>query len=404
MRWNSTRRVSPGGDHHPGSDRREEQADLDNGGLVRDLLVRYSSAREETVRGRLVELHTGLVRGLARRFAQRGEPLEDLVQVGFLGLILAIERFDPARGTEFTSFAVPTILGEIRRHFRGNAWSVRVPRRLQETYLRAMRAEDELAQELGRTPSLAEIACRLGLDPDRVLAALEVSPARRAVSLDIPAGVTDREQGVPLGERLGEPDGELARLEARMLLEQAMANLSPRERQVMTLRFVDQLSQREVAERLGVSPVQVVQLQRAALERARRDLGGAPSEGDHAAIRALTETIREDGVDPLRRAEALQDLRTRLGCAPWEEVGRVVGLTRRHIHHLLNVTRLPEEMREALRAGRLSEKHARALLLLRDSRPCQATIWQRIRTQHVSGDAALRMARELRDERMARCA
>jgi RNA polymerase sigma-B factor len=308
-------------------------------GKVRDLLVRYSSAREETVRERLVELHTGLVRGLARRFAHRGEPLEDLEQVGFLGLILAIERFDPARGTEFTSFAVPTILGEIRRHFRGNAWSVRVPRRLQETYLRAMRAEDELAQELGRMPSLAEIACRLCLDPDRVLAALEVSPARRAVSLDTPAGVTDREQGVALGERLGEPDGELARLEARMLLEQAMANLSPRERQVMTLRFVDQLSQREVAERLGVSPVQVLQLQRAALERARRDLGGAPSEGDDAAIRALTETIREDGVDPLRRAEALADLRTRLGCAPWEEVGRVVGLTRRHIHHLLNVTR-----------------------------------------------------------------
>src|SRR4029077_1513862 len=172
-----------------------------------------------------------------------------------------------------------------------------------------------------------------------------------------------------------------------------MANLSSRECQVMTLRFVDQLSQREVAERLGVSPAQVVQLQRAALERARRDLGGAPSEGDDAATRALTETIREDGVDPLRRAEALQDLRPRLGGAPGEEGGRVVGLTRRHIHHLLNVTRLPEEMREALRAGRLTEKHARALLLLRDSRQCQAIVWQRIRTQQVSGDAALRMAR-----------
>ncbi|HEX3607127.1 MAG TPA: SigB/SigF/SigG family RNA polymerase sigma factor [Candidatus Dormibacteraeota bacterium] len=362
------------------------------------LLVRYSVSREEMIRERLVELHTGLVRGLARRFAHRGEPLEDLEQVGFLGLILAIERFDPARGTEFTSFAVPTIVGEIRRHFRGIAWSVRVPRLLQETYLRVRRSEDELSQELGRTPSVAEIALHLGLDPDRVLAALEVAPARRAVSLDTPAGVTDRERGMALRERLGEPDSELARLEARLLVEQAMANLTPRERRVMTLRFVSQLSQREVAERLGVSPVEVVQLQGAALERARRDLGGAAPEGDGEAIRSLTETIREDGVDPLRRAEALQDLRTRLGRATWEEVGRVVGLTRRHIHHLLNVTHLPEEMREELRTGRLSEKHARALLLVRDSRPCQATLWQRIRTQVVSGTAALRMAQQMRAE------
>jgi RNA polymerase sigma-B factor len=459
--------------------RPEESPELARRSQVRHLLAQYAADRDETVREQLVQLNAGLARAIARRFAHRGEPLEDLEQVGFLGLIQAIERFDLSRETEFTSFATPTIMGEIRRHFRECSWSVRVPRRLQESYLRAMRAEDQLTQELGRAPSVAEIATRIDLDPDELLAALEVSPARRALSLDAAVGGPDHADGTALGERLGGPDADLARSEARVLVGQAMAGLSPRERHVMALRFVEQLSQREVARRLGVTQVHVCRLQRAALERMRRDLGGAgetqavprwirmdavcaraeaphhrsapdatladltesirrrgilrplvvqetvdrgyeilagrrrwmvagllgmrtvpalvvPADQHGAAIWSLTETIQQEDVHALERAGALRDLRARLGSSSWDEVGWVVGLTRRHIHHLLNVTLLPSEMQEAVRTGELSEKHARALVLLRAAPADQAELWQRVRSQRLSGAATLRLARALR--------
>ena len=243
---------------------------------MRRLLREYAAHRDPAVRERLVELNSDLVRFIARRFANRGEPLEDIEQVGFLGLIQAIERFDPSLENEFSTFATPTIMGEIRRHFRDRSWSIRVPRRLQENYTRAMRAQEQLSQELGRQPSVAEIAARLGLETDEVLAALEVSPAQHTVSLDATRPGRDEEEGSELGERLGQEDDNLERVEMKALIEQAMAHLSPRERQIMLLRFVDQLPQTEVAKRLGISQMHVSRLQRAALERMRREFPEPP--------------------------------------------------------------------------------------------------------------------------------
>ncbi|MDB5065643.1 MAG: polymerase, sigma 28 subunit, Sig subfamily [Chloroflexi bacterium] len=243
---------------------------------MRRLLREYAAHRDPAVRERLVDLNGDLVRFIARRFANRGEPLEDIEQVGFLGLIQAIERFDPSLLNEFSTFATPTIMGEIRRHFRDRSWSIRVPRRLQENYTRAMRAQEQLSQELGRQPSVAEIAGRLGLEPDEVLAALEVSPAQHTISLDASRPGRDEEEGSELGERLGQEDENLERVEMKAVLEQAMAHLSPRERQIMLLRFFEQLPQTEVAKRLGISQMHVSRLQRAALERMRREFPEPP--------------------------------------------------------------------------------------------------------------------------------
>ena len=252
----------------PGPDPRRDE--------VRRLLREYRTSRDPSLRERLVELNADLVHFIARRFANRGEPLEDIEQVGFLGLIQAIERFDPSLENEFSTFATPTIMGEIRRHFRDRSWAVRVPRRLQENYLKVVRVRDQLTGELGRQPSIQEIAGRLQLDPDEVLAALEVSPAQHTISLDQPLAGTDPAEGLGLGDRLGQEDENLDRVEMKALVEQAMAHLTPREREIMVLRFFDQLPQTEVAKRLGISQMHVSRLQRAALEHMRREFPEPP--------------------------------------------------------------------------------------------------------------------------------
>jgi RNA polymerase sigma-B factor len=240
--------------------------------LVRRLLLEYHDTRQPAIRDQLVELNSDLVHFIARRFANRGEPLEDIEQVGFLGLIHAIERFDPSLGNEFSTFATPTIMGEIRRYFRDRSWAVRVPRRLQENLLRVNAVTQQLTGELGHSPSINEIAERAGLEPEDVLAALEVSPAQHTVSLEAaPAGRAD--ESITLGERLGVDDSNLDRVEMRSLLEQAMAHLNPREREIMALRFVEELPQTEVAKRLGISQMHVSRLQRAAVDHLRREMG-----------------------------------------------------------------------------------------------------------------------------------
>jgi RNA polymerase sigma-B factor len=243
---------------------------------VRRLLREYAASRDPDTRDRLVQLNSDLVHFIARRFANRGEPLEDIEQVGFLGLIQAIERFDPSLENEFSTFATPTIMGEIRRYFRDKSWAVRVPRRLQENYLRVVRSQDELARTLGHAPSIAEIAQHLGLEQDEVLAALEVSPAQHTVSLESTPGGGAVEEGTELGERIGREDENLERVEMKALLEQAMAHLTPRERQIMMLRFFEQLPQTEVAKRLGISQMHVSRLQRAALEHMRAEFPEPP--------------------------------------------------------------------------------------------------------------------------------
>lgn len=242
---------------------------------TRRLLREYRESRDPAIRERLVDLNADLVHFIARRFVNRGEPLEDIEQVGFLGLIQAIERFDPTLDNEFSTFATPTISGEIRRHFRDRSWAVRVPRRLQENYVRVVRAREQLSGELGREPSIAEIAGRVGLDADEVLSALEVSPAQHTLSLDGTGG-GDPDEGRELGERIGSEDADLDRVEMRQVVEQALAHLTPRERQIMLLRFVEQLPQTEVAKRLGISQMHVSRLQRAAIEHIRREFPEPP--------------------------------------------------------------------------------------------------------------------------------
>jgi RNA polymerase sigma-B factor len=242
--------------------------------MVRALLRAYRQNHDPAVRDRLVELNSDLVHYIARRFANRGEPLEDIEQVGFLGLINAIERFDPSLENEFSTFATPTIMGEIRRYFRDRSWAVRVPRRLQENLLRVNAAAQQLTGELGRSPTINEIGERVRLEPEDVLAALEVSPAQHTVSLEAaPAARPD--EAVTLADRIGAEDSNLDRVEMRSLLEQAMTHLNPREREIMALRFVEELPQTEVAKRLGISQMHVSRLQRAAVDHLRREMGDA---------------------------------------------------------------------------------------------------------------------------------
>ena len=196
--------------------------------------------------------------------------------MGFLALLMAIDRFDPTRGLEFTTFATPTIVGEIKRYFRDKSWTVRIPRRLQELNQRSRVTADKLQQVLGRAPSVTELAKAMDVSEEEILEAREAGPAQRTVAFDSADGGQGSE-GLPLSERLGSADTNLERIEIRHMLESAMTHLSPRERQIMYLRFVDELPQSEVAKRLGISQMHVSRLQRAAIdhikERIPADLG-----------------------------------------------------------------------------------------------------------------------------------
>jgi RNA polymerase sigma-B factor len=214
-------------------------------------------ARSE-VRADLVALHLPLVEHLARRFRNRGEPLDDLVQVGTIGLIKAVDRFDSERGVEFSTFATPTIVGEIKRWFRDKGWSIRVPRRLQEMRLSLVAATGDLTQELGRSPTVAELAHRLSVDADAVLEGLESANAYSTVSLDArdPAAL----DGPSAGDLLGGDDEALATVEFRESLRPLLAALAPRERRIVMLRFFRQMTQTQIAADLGMSQMHVSRL------------------------------------------------------------------------------------------------------------------------------------------------
>jgi RNA polymerase sigma-B factor len=247
---------------------------------LRQLHERYLQTSDpgerDRLRERLVAGYQGLVHFLARRFQNRGEPLEDIVQVGFLGLIKAIDRFDPSLGNEFTTFATPTILGEIKRYFRDKGWAIRFPRRLQELYQQVVRVNEQMKNELGRQPSMSEVAERLKVDPDDVLEAMEMSTAFTPISIDSTTGGDGDDDGRQLSEAVGGEDPNLDRVEMREVLDRAMQHLNERERRIMIMRFFDEMSQSEVAKRLGISQMHVSRLQRAALEHLREQL---PSEG-----------------------------------------------------------------------------------------------------------------------------
>jgi RNA polymerase sigma-B factor len=231
----------------------------------------FAETRDLTTRGDIIEAHLGLAEYLARRFTNRGEPLDDLVQVASLGLVKAVERFDPSRGLEFTTFATPTILGELKRHFRDKGWAVRVPRRVQELHLRVSRVVDELSLELGRSATIQEIAARSGTTEDEVVEAIDAGSAYRSASLD--AGRDD--DGAPgLLATLGDEDPELDSAERRAALEPLLSSLQPRERAILYLRFYEGLTQSEIAQRLGISQMHVSRLLTRSLAQLRERSGG----------------------------------------------------------------------------------------------------------------------------------
>lgn len=233
---------------------------------TRALFEQYKEHGDEEARETLIMSHLNLVRFLASKFKNRGEPLDDLIQVGTLGLIKAIDRFEPARGLEFTTFATPTILGEIKRHFRDKGWSVRVPRRLQELSAKVNQTSEELTKKLQRSPSVEEIAKELDVSVDEVLEAMESSSAYSSVPLE--GGSQGGEDDAPsVIDHYATEDEGLLTADDRMIIDEAISEFSPREQEVIRMRFVEGLTQVEIAERLGVSQVQVSRLLRRTLQK-----------------------------------------------------------------------------------------------------------------------------------------
>ena len=211
-----------------------------------------------------------LARQLARRYQRGGEPLDDLIQVASLGLLKAIDRFEPDRPTAFSSFAVPTILGELKRHFRDRGWSVRVPRDLQEMAVRVERVTEDLAHELGRAPSPAEIAEHISATTEQVMEAREAAGAYRAVSLDRPRD--DDEEGDGMADSMGIEDPGFDWAEDAATVERLLTVLSDREREVLRLRFAEDLTQSEIGARVGVSQMHVSRLIRQSVEKLRDEV------------------------------------------------------------------------------------------------------------------------------------
>ena len=240
-------------------------------GSGRDLDERFAVYRrhgDRRLRDELVEEHAPLAHFLARRFANRGEPVDDLVQVALVGLLKAVERFDPERGLQFSTFATPTILGELKRHFRDRGWAVRVPRRVQELHLQLGRIVATLGQEHGRSPTPAEVAGRAGVSEEEVLEAMEAGSLYRLVSLDGPA-TRDDDETSELVSCLGDEDGAFEQIEHRAELDDLLGALPDRERRIVELRFFDGMTQSEIAERVGVSQMHVSRLLARSLEMLR---------------------------------------------------------------------------------------------------------------------------------------
>ncbi len=228
------------------------------------------SPRRETLRHQLVQQHLPLVEYLARRFRNRGEPLDDLVQVATIGLIKSVDRFDLERGVEFSTYATPTIVGEIKRHFRDKGWAIRVPRRLQELKLSLTKATSDLSQKNGRSPTVAELAVHLGLTEEEILEGLESANAYSAVSLDAPDGGDDDSPAV--ADSLGMTDDALEGVEYRESLKPLLEQLPAREKKILLLRFFGGMTQSQIAGELGISQMHVSRLLARTLAQLRTGL------------------------------------------------------------------------------------------------------------------------------------
>ena len=231
---------------------------------VAALFDEYARTRSPDIRDRLVEAHIGLAASLANRFTARHESPDDLYQAAMVGLLHAIERYDPTRGVQFTTFAWATITGELKRHFRDRTWAIRVSRRVQEHYLMTAEALDSMTAEFGRSPTVAEIAERTGLTVEDVVEALEARNAHRLGSIDAPA---NRDDGPGIDP--GEVDGGFLQVEHRQVISTLVGRLSPREQQIIHLRFGEELTQAEIAKVIGVSQMHVSRLLAQSLNKLR---------------------------------------------------------------------------------------------------------------------------------------
>jgi RNA polymerase sigma-B factor len=235
----------------------------------RELLKLYHEKGDATAREELVNRHLPLVKSLARRYAGRGEALEDIEQVGAIGLIKAIDRYELSREVALTTYATPNVVGEIKRHFRDKGWAIRVPRALQELNGKMGPTIESLTSRLGRSPSIAEIAAEFETSPEQVLEAMEAGSAYAPVSLS--AGPTSEGELDPL-ETIGDVDEEFDRTDDRASLEPALAALPEREQEILRMRFEDGLTQTQIAEQVGISQMHVSRLIRRSLERMRKQL------------------------------------------------------------------------------------------------------------------------------------
>jgi RNA polymerase sigma-B factor len=249
----------------------------------RALFERYGRLRDPQTRAVLVERFLPLARSVARRYECPGEPLDDLVQVASLALVKAIDRFEPARGNAFTSFAVPTIVGELKRYFRDRTWVVRPPRGLQEITLRVDRAVGELTQKLDRPPTVGELARAIAISEEDVVEALRARRGRSALSLQAPRAADDVSSW--LEDEVGCDDGDFELAETRVTLDRMLALLSAREREVLRLRFHEDMTQAEIGALLGVSQMQVSRIIRGGLDRLR-EIADQQARRTEARLRA----------------------------------------------------------------------------------------------------------------------
>jgi len=252
-----------------GAEQRTREKEL----LARLAALAPDDPTRQAIRDELVVMHLPLAEHLARRYRNRGESLEDLVQVATVGLIKAVDRFDPTRGNELATYATPTILGEIKRHFRDRTWALSVPRRLQELHSRVTIATDALTQSLGRSPTVRELAEHLGVGEEDILDALEVRHAYATNPLDPPEGDDDPPRSV--ADSLGQVDAALEAIEERETLRPLLAALPDRERRIIELRFFENKSQSQIAEELGISQMHVSRLLARTLTELRAGLAAA---------------------------------------------------------------------------------------------------------------------------------
>jgi RNA polymerase sigma-B factor len=240
---------------------------MDRAARERELLRRYHVDGDRSARDQLAEEMLPLARALAGRYAGRGEPLDDLVQVACIGIVKAIDGFDIEREVRFSSYATPTALGEIKRYFRDRTWAMRVPRGMQELQLEVARAREKLTGELGRSPTVQELAEAVKQPFEEVLATIQSVEARRTRSLEEPIG-----EDMTLADSVGARDPDIERAEIRVLLDDAYEVLSERDRAVLRLRFEEDLTQTEISERIGVSQMQISRIIRQSLARMRMDI------------------------------------------------------------------------------------------------------------------------------------